>query len=113
MVKSDIKLTPDFVLDGSDTALQLGLALGLAIITSIQTSQNQKEIAKGHPAGYVGVRDAYWFVVAWVAVTLIGHLVFYKTVKLPVPDAEAGSTSTPASEPSIAIVSGETAETKS
>ena len=109
---SSAKLTPDSVLDNSNTALQLGLALGLAVITSIQTSENQKEIAKGHSAGYVGVRDAYWFVVAWVAITIIAHLVFYKIVKPPVPDTEAGVTTTSTSEGSVVTVGGEAAETK-
>lgn len=33
---------------------------------------------------------SYWFVLAWLAVTFIGVLVFYKIEKQPTPDAEAG-----------------------
>lgn len=38
----------------------MGLALGLAIITSIVASENKKKIAKGEDPGYSGIADGIW-----------------------------------------------------
>jgi hypothetical protein len=72
-----------------NTALQLGLALGLAIITSIQTSTDNKRAAQGMVVGYQGIADGFWFVLAQVVVTMVGVLVFYKIQKTPSVDPEA------------------------
>ena len=71
-----------------NAALQLGTGLGLAILSSITTTQNRKEIEAGRPAGYKGVSDAYWFMVAFIALETISLLVFYKVYTPPSRDVE-------------------------
>jgi hypothetical protein len=60
-----------------NSALQLGSAVGIAVVTSIQTSVESRE-PKGF-ASYAGRRASFWFLVAVVAVTAIAIAVFYRT----------------------------------
>lgn len=55
-------------------ALQLGSAVGLAAVTSIQTSIDQQN---NDPNSFKGRAAAYWFILAVVIAVLIGLLVFY------------------------------------
>jgi hypothetical protein len=69
-------------------ALQLGGALGVACITSIQTSVDRKHPTKLN--GYAGRAAAFWFILALVSILFIATLVFYKTVR-PKGDIEKGA----------------------
>ncbi|KAJ3477572.1 hypothetical protein NLI96_g10372 [Meripilus lineatus] len=55
-------------------ALQLGSAVGLAIVTSIQTNV---EANHGGPTSYSGRAAVFWFVLATVCVEAVSLLVFY------------------------------------
>ncbi|KAI0044795.1 hypothetical protein FA95DRAFT_1496538 [Auriscalpium vulgare] len=55
-------------------ALQLGSAVGIAAVASIQSSVG----AKHPPDSYAGRRAAYWFVVAAVAIEATAVVVFYR-----------------------------------
>ncbi|KAF8308254.1 MFS general substrate transporter [Clavulina sp. PMI_390] len=61
-----------------NAALQLAVALGVAINTSIVQSVDNKRISKGEDVGFNGIAAGYWFNLAFVSVMLIGVLVFYK-----------------------------------
>ena len=56
-------------------ALQLGSAVGLAAVSSIQTSV---EATHGGTTNYAGRAAAFWFVLAVVCVELLSLLVFYR-----------------------------------
>ncbi|KAH8105286.1 MFS general substrate transporter [Cristinia sonorae] len=56
-------------------ALQLGSAVGLAAVTSIQTSV---EKTHGGPSSYAGRAAAFWFVFGIVSLELISIAVFYR-----------------------------------
>ena len=58
------------------SALQLGSAVGSAVITSIQTSVQDKDGPDG-ALKYKGRAAAFWFVLAVVCVELIALIVFY------------------------------------
>lgn len=59
-----------------NSALQLGSAVGIAIITSIQTSVQDKDAPDG-ALKYKGRAAAFWFLLAVVCVELIALVVFY------------------------------------
>ena len=56
-------------------ALQLGSAVGLAAVSSIQTSVEAKH---GGTTNYAGRAAAFWFVLAVVCIELVSLLVFYR-----------------------------------
>ncbi|KDQ19194.1 hypothetical protein BOTBODRAFT_486258 [Botryobasidium botryosum FD-172 SS1] len=61
-----------------NSALQLGSALTVATVTSIQTSVNAKP---GKAGGYSGTAASFWFILAFTGVEIIGVLVFYHSSK--------------------------------
>ena len=73
-------------------ALQLGIALGLAVIASITTSVNKSHPTStaGSNPGYDGVAAGYWFILGLVILFVVMVLVFYKSgpSKGPSPDEE-------------------------
>jgi len=71
-----------------NAGLQLGCALGLAVVTSITTSLDAKKRDRGEEVGYGGIAAGYWFVVAFCAVEALAILVFWKNVKTPALDEE-------------------------
>ncbi|KAI0043880.1 MFS general substrate transporter [Auriscalpium vulgare] len=72
-----------------NAALQIGLGLGLAVITTIQTEIDQKRVDQGKPVGYHGIADGYWFVLAVLVTEAVALLIWYKIEKPKVADAEA------------------------
>lgn len=56
-------------------ALQLGSAVGLAAVSSIETSLDS---GRGKPDAYTGRAAAFWFLLAVVGVEVISLLVFYR-----------------------------------
>ncbi len=60
-----------------NSALQVGSALGLSIVASIQTS-GAAQPSGGGPNGYKGRAAAFWFLFAVVVVETISVAVFYK-----------------------------------
>lgn len=67
-------------------ALQLGSALGVAAITSIESSVEARS-PKG-AEGFEGRQAAFWFLLAVVVVEVVAVAVFYRTSKNVVPDVE-------------------------
>ncbi len=61
-------------------ALQLGSAVGLAVVTSIQTSVETKH---GGPTSYSGRAAVFWFVLVVVCAEAISLLVFYRVEAEP------------------------------
>lgn len=70
-------------------ALQMGIAIGLAVMASITTSINQQRAAKGETVDYEGLKDSFWFTVAFTAFMAFMVLIFYKIKKPVVSDPEA------------------------
>ena len=60
-----------------NSSLQLGSAVGIAIVTSIQTSIQQKS-ADGE-FKFTGRADALWFIVAVVALEVVAMIFFFDT----------------------------------
>ena len=56
-------------------ALQLGSAVGIAAVSSIESSIEEKS---GNPAGYAGRAAAFWFLLALIGLEIISLLVFYR-----------------------------------
>ena len=56
-------------------ALQLGSALGISIVGSIEVSV---EATHGGPTSYAGRAAAFWFLLGVVGVELVSMLVFYR-----------------------------------
>ena len=56
-------------------ALQLGSAVGLAAVSSIETSLDS---GRGKPDAYTGRAAAFWFLLAVVGAEVISLLVFYR-----------------------------------
>ena len=56
-------------------ALQLGSAIGIAAVSSIETSIEDKD---GNPSGYVGRAAAFWFLLGVIGLEIISISVFYK-----------------------------------
>jgi len=78
-----------------NSALQLGITLGLAIAASITQSIDQKRANNGQDPGYVGIADSFWFMVAFVVALFIAVQIFYKPEpKTAVADAEGGAVGT-------------------
>lgn len=73
-----------------NAALQLGSGLGIAVLSSITSTRNAKEIKAGRPPGYKGLSEAYWFIVVVFAVEAIALLIFYKIYNPPSRDEEKG-----------------------
>jgi hypothetical protein len=69
-------------------ALQGSVALGVAILASIASSENAKQIAKGRAPGYKGIADGFWFILAFLLVEAIALLVFYRIPKAGEGDEE-------------------------
>ncbi|GBE85688.1 Cephamycin export protein [Sparassis crispa] len=59
-----------------NAALQLGSAIGIAAVGSIQTSVQAKH---GGPDSYSGAQAAFWFLLGIVCVELVSMLIFYHT----------------------------------
>ncbi|KAF9517779.1 hypothetical protein BS47DRAFT_1338969 [Hydnum rufescens UP504] len=74
-------------------ALQGAIALGVAILASIASSENAKQIAKGREPGYKGIADGFWFVLAFLLVEAIALLVFYRIPKASAGDEEKAASS--------------------
>jgi hypothetical protein len=70
-----------------NAALQLGSALGVSALTSVQTSIDAKYPGTNH--GYAGRVAAFWFAVALIGVQGIAVLVFYKPDRKVTVDVEA------------------------
>jgi hypothetical protein len=68
-------------------ALQLGGALGVACVTSIQTSVDRKHPTKLN--GFAGRATAFWFLLGCVGLLLLATVLFYKIVR-PKGDVETG-----------------------
>ena len=62
---------------------------------------DKKRAAEGHAPGYQGKAASFWFLLAWVAVTLVAHIVFYKIDKKPAADTEAAAVPTSASADTV------------
>jgi hypothetical protein len=60
-----------------NAALQLGSGLGLAALTSIQTSIDQKSPTANH--GYAGRAAAFWAVLGVIGVEAAAIAIFYRT----------------------------------
>ena len=60
-----------------NSSLQLGSAVGIAVVTSIQTSIQQKTV--GGEFKFTGRADALWFIVAVVAVEVVAMIFFFDT----------------------------------
>lgn len=58
-------------------ALQLGSAIGIAAVDSVETSVQEQQGA----SGYAGQRAAFWFLLGIVGVEWIALAVFYRTSK--------------------------------
>ncbi|EKM51218.1 uncharacterized protein PHACADRAFT_263243 [Phanerochaete carnosa HHB-10118-sp] len=56
-------------------ALQLGSAVGIAAVSSIEDSV---EARTGNPAGYAGRAAAFWFLLALIGLEVVSLLVFYR-----------------------------------
>ena len=56
-------------------ALQLGSAVGIAAVSSIEQSI---EARTGDPAGYAGRAAAFWFLLGIIGVEIVSLLVFYR-----------------------------------
>ncbi|KAF8305938.1 MFS general substrate transporter [Clavulina sp. PMI_390] len=65
-----------------NAALQLAVALGVAINASIVQSIDTKRASKGEEVGFNGIAAGYWFNLAFVSIMLIGVLIFYKRERL-------------------------------
>lgn len=77
-------------------ALQLGSAVGIAAVSSIEQSI---EARSGNPDGYAGRAAAFWFLLGIIGLEIISLLTFYRVEerrRAPRDDVEA--TSAPASE---------------
>ncbi|KAJ3528558.1 hypothetical protein NM688_g7983 [Phlebia brevispora] len=55
-------------------ALQLGSAVGISAVSSIETSIEEQD---GNPAGYRGRAAAFWFMLAIVCIEIISIIIFY------------------------------------
>jgi len=82
-----------------NSALQLGSALGLALVISIET--NIEKHIPGGASNYKGRSDAFWFVLAVVVVQFGAAMVFIKNdapllSEMPVPES---TTTTPDEKP--------------
>jgi hypothetical protein len=73
--------------------LQGAIALGIAIIASIASSENAKQIAKGREPGYKGIADGFWFMLAFLLVEAVALLVFYRIPKAGAEDEEKAASS--------------------
>jgi len=64
-----------------NSALQLGIALGLAALASITTSVDKKHVTASNSLnpGYYGVAAGYWFILGLVILFAIMILIFYKS----------------------------------
>lgn len=71
------------------SSIQVGTAIGTSVVTSIQTSVDEKH-AKAHTGtGYEGRAAGLYFMTAWVFLTIIAVLVFFKPPKLGGGDVES------------------------
>ena len=59
-------------------AIQLGSAGGISLVSSIESSVEEKD---GGPAQYTGRAASFWFLLGVVVVELIAMLVFYRISK--------------------------------
>ena len=59
-------------------AIQLGSAVGISLVSSIESSIEDKD---GGPAQYTGRAASFWFLLGVVVVELIAMLVFYRISK--------------------------------
>ena len=64
----------------NNQALQLGIAVGVAIYGSIASSVDKKRIKQGKytPEDYEGARAVFYFVIACLVAWAVSTLVFYK-----------------------------------
>lgn len=60
-----------------NSSLQLGSAVGIAVVTSIQTSIQQKTV--NGEFKFTGRADALWFIVSVVAAEVVAMLFFFDT----------------------------------
>ena len=79
-------------------ALQLCSAVGIAAVSSIETSIEQKN---GNPSGYAGRAAAFWFLLGIIGLEIISLCVFYKV------EAEHKHHSTRSDETEIDVEKGE------
>ncbi|KAI0042429.1 MFS general substrate transporter [Auriscalpium vulgare] len=75
-----------------NSSSQLGIAIGLAVVTTISTSINSKRATAGKVVGYHGIADGFWFVLALLVVEGIAVLIWYEVEDRSIEDVEgAGS----------------------
>jgi hypothetical protein len=67
-------------------ALQLGSAVGIAAVTSIESSIEAR--SPDGATGYAGRRAAWFFVIAVIVTATIGAAVFYRTDKPAVAEVD-------------------------
>ena len=73
-----------------NSALQLGSAVGLSIITTIQVSVDNKAPKPGHTKNpYAGRAAAFWFLLAVMAIEALAVLFLYRKTALIPQDLEA------------------------
>ncbi|KAI0042428.1 MFS general substrate transporter [Auriscalpium vulgare] len=71
-----------------NSSAQLGIAVGLAVVTTISTSIDKKRVAAGKDVGYHGIADGFWFVLAVVAAEALAVVIWYKVDGQAVDDVE-------------------------
>ncbi|KAI0042849.1 MFS general substrate transporter [Auriscalpium vulgare] len=71
-----------------NSSAQLGIAVGLAVVTTISTSIDKKRVTAGKDVGYHGIADGFWFVVAVIAAEALAVLIWYKVDGQVVDDVE-------------------------
>lgn len=84
-------------------ALQLGSAVGIAAVSSIETSV---EATHGGPTEYHGRAAAFWFLLGIVCAEALAILIFYKVIApapavTPVGDFRAGEKNNLGDEPDV------------
>ena len=82
-------------------ALQLGTAVGIAAVSSIESSIEEKS---GNPASYAGRAATFWFLLALIGLEIISLLIFYRVEaehSPPTNDVEASKAEVKAVESKI------------
>jgi hypothetical protein len=69
-----------------NSALQLGSALGVAAVTSVQTSVDAKNPGKNY--GYAGRAAAFWFALALVGSEALAILLLYRPEQVAVASGD-------------------------
>ncbi|KAF8580291.1 MFS general substrate transporter [Ramaria rubella] len=81
-------------------ALQLGCSAGTAIVTSIQTSVEQRH---GGPNGFQGRAAGFWFLVAVISIAMFGVAFFMKNTVPPAKQPQAAESQTDGTPPTTRL----------